>query len=212
MCPKTPPPGRSPPSSLAPTAAGHITGPGTEQPLRRRLDGPVPRERAARQGADRAGDRAAADHPQGADAARRSRRAAARQAGGVPARRPRHHEDAHSRPYTSSDNPYSESNFKTLKYRPEFPERFDDIEHARAHCRAFFRLVQPRPPPLRDRPDDPSRRPPRPGDPRCTPPAHACSTPPTRATPNGSSARRRSRPELPTAAWINKPDTKEVAH
>ena len=44
----------------------------------------------------------------------------------------------HSRPYTSSDNPYSESNFKTLKYRPEFPARFDDIEHARAHCRQFF--------------------------------------------------------------------------
>jgi putative transposase len=43
----------------------------------------------------------------------------------------------HSRPYTSSDNPYSESNFKTLKYRPEFPARFDTIEHARAHCRAF---------------------------------------------------------------------------
>jgi putative transposase len=43
----------------------------------------------------------------------------------------------HSRPYTSSDNPYSEANFKTLKYRPEFPERFDDIEHARAHFRGF---------------------------------------------------------------------------
>jgi putative transposase len=43
----------------------------------------------------------------------------------------------HSRPYTSSDNPYSKSNFKTLKYRPEFPARFEDIEHARAHCRAF---------------------------------------------------------------------------
>ena len=43
----------------------------------------------------------------------------------------------HSRPYTSSDNPYSESNFKTLKYRPEFPARFDSIEHARTHCRAF---------------------------------------------------------------------------
>jgi putative transposase len=43
----------------------------------------------------------------------------------------------HSRPYTSSDNPYSESNFKTLKYRPEFPARFDSIEHARAHCRTF---------------------------------------------------------------------------
>jgi len=44
----------------------------------------------------------------------------------------------HSRPYTSSDNPYSESNFKTLKYRTEFPETFNDIEHARAHCRQFF--------------------------------------------------------------------------
>ena len=43
----------------------------------------------------------------------------------------------HSRPYTSSDNPYSESNFKTLKYRPAFPARFDSIEHAREHCRAF---------------------------------------------------------------------------
>ena len=44
----------------------------------------------------------------------------------------------HSRPYTSTDNPYSESNFKTLKYRPEFPQRFDSIEHARGHCRVFF--------------------------------------------------------------------------
>jgi len=44
----------------------------------------------------------------------------------------------HSRPYTSTDNPYSESNFKTLKYRPEFLARFDSIEHAREHCRAFF--------------------------------------------------------------------------
>ena len=44
----------------------------------------------------------------------------------------------HSRPYTSSDNPYSEAQFKTLKYRPEFPTWFDSIEHARTHCRAFF--------------------------------------------------------------------------
>jgi putative transposase len=43
----------------------------------------------------------------------------------------------HSRPYTSTDNPYSESNFKTLKYRPEFPARFDDIDRARGHCRVF---------------------------------------------------------------------------
>ena len=44
----------------------------------------------------------------------------------------------HSRPYTSTDNPYSEAQFKTLKYRPEFPDRFDSIEHARAFCRTFF--------------------------------------------------------------------------
>ena len=39
---------------------------------------------------------------------------------------------------TSTDNPYSEAQFKTLKYRPGFPARFDSIEHARAHCREFF--------------------------------------------------------------------------
>lgn len=44
----------------------------------------------------------------------------------------------HSRPYTSTDNPYSEAHFKTLKYRPEFPARFETIEQAREHCRAFF--------------------------------------------------------------------------
>jgi putative transposase len=43
-----------------------------------------------------------------------------------------------SRPRVSNDNPFSESQFKTLKYRPEFPERFDGIEHARAHLRRFF--------------------------------------------------------------------------
>jgi putative transposase len=45
----------------------------------------------------------------------------------------------HSRPHTSNDNPYSESQFKTLKYRPEFPERFGSIEDARAFCQSFFR-------------------------------------------------------------------------
>jgi putative transposase len=44
----------------------------------------------------------------------------------------------HSRPYTSDDNPYSEAQFKTLKYRPEFPERFGAIEDARSFCQAFF--------------------------------------------------------------------------
>ena len=100
----------------------------------------------------------------------------------------------HSRPYTSSDNPYSESNFKTLKYRPEFPARFDDIEHARAHCRAFvgwhndahrhsgIGLMTPA---AMHHGTAPS----------FTNSALACSTPPTSGTPSGSSAshqRRRS--------------------
>ena len=45
----------------------------------------------------------------------------------------------HSRPHVSDDNPFSESQFKTLKYRPGFPERFGSIEDARAFCRRFFR-------------------------------------------------------------------------
>jgi putative transposase len=44
----------------------------------------------------------------------------------------------HSRPYTSTDNPYSEAQFKTLKYQPEFPERFGSLEDARAFLRRFF--------------------------------------------------------------------------
>jgi len=45
----------------------------------------------------------------------------------------------HSRPHVSDDNPYSESQFKTLKYRPEFPERFGSIEDARGFCQEFMR-------------------------------------------------------------------------
>lgn len=44
----------------------------------------------------------------------------------------------HTRPYTSNDNPYSEAQFKTLKYRPGFPDRFGSIEHSRTFCRPFF--------------------------------------------------------------------------
>lgn len=45
----------------------------------------------------------------------------------------------HSRPHVSNDNPYSESGFKTLKYRPGFPECFGAIEDARIFCQEFFR-------------------------------------------------------------------------
>lgn len=44
-----------------------------------------------------------------------------------------------SRPYTSNDNPYSESQFKTMKYRPEFPDRFDSERAAISFCESFFR-------------------------------------------------------------------------
>ena len=44
----------------------------------------------------------------------------------------------HSRPHVSNDNPFSESQFKTLKYRPQFPSRFGGIEDARAFCVNFF--------------------------------------------------------------------------
>jgi putative transposase len=45
----------------------------------------------------------------------------------------------HSRPYVSNDNPYSEAQFKTLKYRPGFPERFGSLLDARNWSRPFFR-------------------------------------------------------------------------
>ena len=45
---------------------------------------------------------------------------------------------SHSRPYTSNDNPFSESCFKTLKYQPQFPKRFGSIQDAKTFCRAFF--------------------------------------------------------------------------
>ncbi|MCH7876561.1 MAG: transposase, partial [Gemmatimonadetes bacterium] len=45
---------------------------------------------------------------------------------------------SHSRPHVSNDNPFSESQFKTLKYRPEFPDRFGSPEHAVSFLRPFF--------------------------------------------------------------------------
>lgn len=46
---------------------------------------------------------------------------------------------SHSRPHVPNDNPYSEAQFKTLKYHPTFPARFGSLEDARAYCTAFFR-------------------------------------------------------------------------
>ena len=116
----------------------------------------------------------------------------------------------HSRPYTSSDNPYSESNFKTLTYRPEFPARFNDIDHARGHCRLFV-----------DWYNHEHRHS---GIGLMTPAAvhhgHAKQLHAARGVVLDAAYQRHPErfvrkppapPELPTAAWINKPDTKEAA-
>lgn len=46
--------------------------------------------------------------------------------------------NSHSRPHTSNDNPYSEAQLKTLKYHPQFPDRFGSPEDGRLFCRGFF--------------------------------------------------------------------------
>jgi Integrase core domain len=45
---------------------------------------------------------------------------------------------SHSRPHVSDDNPFSEAQFKTLKYRPDFPARFGAYEDAETFCQQFF--------------------------------------------------------------------------
>ena len=117
----------------------------------------------------------------------------------------------HSRPYTSTDNPYSEAQFKTLKYRPEFPDRFDSIDHARAFCRTFF--------------DWYNHQHRHSGIGLMTPAAvhhgqaqslhterQRVLTAAYAATPERFVHRPPTPPELPTAVWINKPTTEEVAH
>ncbi len=117
----------------------------------------------------------------------------------------------HSRPYTSTDNPYSEAQFKTLKYRPGFPQRFQSIEHARTFCREFFDYYNH------------SHR--HSGIGLMTPATvhhgRAESTHTARsavlaaayaATPERFVRRAPTPPPIPTAAWINKPNTDEAAH
>jgi putative transposase len=117
----------------------------------------------------------------------------------------------HSRPYTSTDNPYSEAHFKTLKYRPGFPARFTSILEARAFCRHFFPWY-----------NEQHRHS---GIGLMTPSTvhHGLAeqTHTARAivlnaayaaTPQRFVRRPPRPPALPTGAWINKPTTEEVAH
>jgi putative transposase len=117
----------------------------------------------------------------------------------------------HTRPYTSTDNPYSEAQFKTLKYRPDFPDRFGCIADARSFCRPFFHwynhehrhsglgLMTPaavhygRAEELRAE--------------RARVLAAAYAANPARFV-NGVP----QPPKMPAAAWINRPAAEEVAH
>lgn len=117
----------------------------------------------------------------------------------------------HNRPYTSTDNPYSEAHFKTLKYRPGFPEHFSSIEEARDFCREFFfwynqehrhggiGLMTPAAVHYGQAKELYAER------------ARVLSEAYAR-TPERFVVRAPRPPELPTAAWINKPETQEVAH
>ena len=107
------------------------------QPLRRGLDGCRSGERRARRDADRGNLSQARHRAPGAHPAFGPRRADDQQATaqlladlGVTR--------SLSRPQVSDDNPFSEAQFKTLKYHPGFPGRFEDITAAIAFCRSFF--------------------------------------------------------------------------
>jgi putative transposase len=117
---------------------------------------------------------------------------------------------SHSRPHVSNDNPYSESQFKTLKYRPDFPGRFASIEAARAHCQDFFRwynedhrhsglgLHTPA--------DVHYGRAPAVQAERASVLAAACQAHPERFIRKPPAP-----PNLPTGSWINPPEQKEAA-
>jgi putative transposase len=117
----------------------------------------------------------------------------------------------HNRPYTSTDNPYSEAQFKTLKYRPGFPARFHSIEHARGFCREFFGWYN-----HEHRHSGIGLM-----TPATVHQGRAAQTHAQRAgvldaayarTPERFVHHSPTPPPVPAAAWINKPDTKEAAH
>jgi len=111
---------------------------------------------------------------------------------------------SHSRPHVSNDNPFSEAQFKTLKYRPDFPKQFGSIEAARAHCQRFFTWYKTfivmaawdftRPPTSTTDTQVP-----------CVSNAPSSCPRPTRRTQNGSSASRQSRRRSPQTRGSTRP-------
>jgi putative transposase len=118
----------------------------------------------------------------------------------------------HSRPYTSTDNPYSEAHFKTLKYRPGFPARFTSMLEARAFCRHFFPWYNEQ-----HRHSGIGLMTPSTVHHGLAEQTHtaraAVLNAAYAATPDRFVRRPPRPPALPTGAWINKPtDTKEITH
>ena len=113
-------------------------------------------------------------------------------------------DQSHSRPHVSNDNPYSEANFKTLKYCPAFPGEFGSIEDVNVFCRDFFwyynnehrhsGIAMHTPATVHDGSGSPSK-------PAAPPP----STPPTEPTPGGSTAAPGRARCLPTRGSTNRP-------
>jgi len=118
---------------------------------------------------------------------------------------------SHNRPYASTDNPYSQAQFKTLKYRPGFPARFDSIEVAREFCRCFFGWYN-----HEHRHSGIGLMSPATVHHGLAEQAHAARAEVLDAAYAASPERFVRRPPrppaLPGAAWINKPESEEVAH
>jgi putative transposase len=120
----------------------------------------------------------------------------------------------HSRPHVSNDNPFSEAHFKTLKYRPGFPDRFASMEEARAFCRTFFRWYN-----TEHRHSGIGLLPPEvvhAGRAQAAYDARSQVLAAAHAAHPERFVRQAPRPpDLPTAAWINPPppgETREVPH
>jgi putative transposase len=94
---------------------------------------------------------------------------------------------SHSRPHVCDDNPFSEAQFKTLKYRPDFPDRFASIEAARLHCQDFFAWY-----------NDEHRH--------TGLGLHTTADVHYAAHPERFVRKPPQPPKLPTTAWINRPD------
>ncbi len=114
---------------------------------------------------------------------------------------------SHSRPRVSNDNPFSEAQFRTVKYRPEFPDRFGSLEHGRSISRMLFALVQRRASPQRPQLSHAGRRALRPRGSRSSTCRHRTRLAAYDAHPERFVQGPPRLERLPHAVWINPPAT-----